>query len=950
MSGDGSRDESRSNENDSVAEPDDDSGSLPGVSRRQALVGGLATAASVGLWAVADSLHSPGVVDDVDAEDDDITIETDSSGDDCAPSGTPEVLVNQGGYDLGRTKRFTAPGVADGTTFEIEDTCYGSSLYSGTVSGEKGDFSDFDPSDPGPYRIRLDKSGRTVRSNAFRIDDHVTELTSYRNAVEFFTGSRTKWGDYAALPSDDSNYPVSRGVAWRDQDGYSFILRTLADLYMANPEATERITVDSSDVPPDLSSDAYQYKDMPTSVPSDTPEVVRLLWWGAHVYLKAGVNYSLMKTELAAFLRVYPHIDEWIPQSLYDDVKNHLFPIWDQSTGDKHYSDYYYYTDHSKDLTTTYTQVGTSKGEFPPGFSIRGNLDMYKVAQREGRSDAQTYLDAAVEQAKWIVNNLDETDPMSHKGQRMSEHVTLTGLSRLVRDYPNEAPSGTWEWIESWASEMDTLSDNLWDFRRWDLDNYWIHQELPDYPSDDTINEPGNVAGFPAPALAAANVLDETNTSLADTLRDIAQAHVDNTFGRNPTGRHFCHRATNDAEGFEGVERGWYSEYDGIGDLNGVVGVLDGSPKDAHYPDNPGAGDTGWTEGWVAFNSAWNAGLSWLTLDDSDIEILDSSGNDVEAVGSSETITVSLRVAVDNESSTNETVEAELKVDSDDWESITLTRVTVTSSTFETTVDLGSQGASDGETVSVRYGHAVFERTESVAVGSADTSAPTIPGNLSSPAQTASTVDLDWDASSDSGGSGLDHYDIYKDGDKDSQVAAGTMTTTVTGLSSNTSYDFKVVAVDGAGNESSDSNTISVSTTDSNAVVVDNDDSPGVSKTGIWKSSTFEDNYVGSDYLHDDNANKGSKSVTFTPDLDTGGDYEVYAYWNSSEDRATSVPIDIDYDVGSDTVSVDQTQNGGQYNKLGTYSFTSGTGESVTIRNDNTSDYVIADAVKFVLV
>ena len=78
MSGDGSRDEYRSNENDSIAEPDDDSGSLPGVSRRQALVGGLATAASVGLWAVADSLHSSGAVDDVDAAGDTITIETDS--------------------------------------------------------------------------------------------------------------------------------------------------------------------------------------------------------------------------------------------------------------------------------------------------------------------------------------------------------------------------------------------------------------------------------------------------------------------------------------------------------------------------------------------------------------------------------------------------------------------------------------------------------------------------------------------------------------------------------------------------------------------------------------------------------------------------------------------------------------------------------------------------------
>jgi len=74
----------------------------------------------------------------------------------------------------------------------------------------------------------------------------------------------------------------------------------------------------------------------------------------------------------------------------------------------------------------------------------------------------------------------------------------------------------------------------------------------------------------------------------------------------------------------------------------------------------------------------------------------------------------------------------------------------------------------------------------------------------------------------------------------------------------------------------------------------------------------------------------------------------VYAYWSSYSNRASTVPIDIDYDGGSDTVTVDQTQNGGQWNKLGTYTFTEGTGDSVTIRNDGTSGYVIADAVKFV--
>jgi pimeloyl-ACP methyl ester carboxylesterase len=97
-----------------------------------------------------------------------------------------------------------------------------------------------------------------------------------------------------------------------------------------------------------------------------------------------------------------------------------------------------------------------------------------------------------------------------------------------------------------------------------------------------------------------------------------------------------------------------------------------------------------------------------------------------------------------------------------------------------------------------------------------DSTAPTAPSNLSSPSHGETSVDLDWDASSDDGGSGLDHYNVYVDGSKNQEVAAGTTAATVSNLSSDTSYDFSVTAVDGAGNESSSSNTISV-TTDSSS-------------------------------------------------------------------------------------------------------------------------------------
>ena len=129
--------------------------------------------------------------------------------------------------------------------------------------------------------------------------------------------------------------------------------------------------------------------------------------------------------------------------------------------------------------------------------------------------------------------------------------------------------------------------------------------------------------------------------------------------------------------------------------------------------------------------------------------------------------------------------------------------------------------------------------------------------------------------------------------------------------------------------------------------IVDSEDSDGVSVTGTWPTSTYDSNYVGSNYRHDDDSGKGSKSVVYTPDLPTDGPYNVFLYWNSSSNRATSIPVDIDYDGGSTTVTVDQTSNGGQWNHIGTHQFTSGTGESVTVRNDGTNEFVIADAVNF---
>jgi chitinase len=99
---------------------------------------------------------------------------------------------------------------------------------------------------------------------------------------------------------------------------------------------------------------------------------------------------------------------------------------------------------------------------------------------------------------------------------------------------------------------------------------------------------------------------------------------------------------------------------------------------------------------------------------------------------------------------------------------------------------------------------------------SSDTTAPTVPGTLSSPSKTSTSVNLSWGASTDTGGSGLAGYNIYRNSTGPANPAyqtTGTATTfSASGLSPNTAYTFVVRARDGAGNVSGAGNQISVTT------------------------------------------------------------------------------------------------------------------------------------------
>jgi len=100
--------------------------------------------------------------------------------------------------------------------------------------------------------------------------------------------------------------------------------------------------------------------------------------------------------------------------------------------------------------------------------------------------------------------------------------------------------------------------------------------------------------------------------------------------------------------------------------------------------------------------------------------------------------------------------------------------------------------------------------------GSVDSTAPTVPANLRSTGATALAVALAWNASTDSGGSGLAGYNIYRGGAGPQNPAAQTVgpatAFTDAGRTANKTYTYVVRARDGAGNLSGPSNQISVTT------------------------------------------------------------------------------------------------------------------------------------------
>ncbi len=125
------------------------------------------------------------------------------------------------------------------------------------------------------------------------------------------------------------------------------------------------------------------------------------------------------------------------------------------------------------------------------------------------------------------------------------------------------------------------------------------------------------------------------------------------------------------------------------------------------------------------------------------------------------------------------------------------------------------------------------------------------------------------------------------------------------------------------------------------------DDTQG-EKTGNWIPSTVTGaQRAGSGYLHDNNANKGQVSITYTADIVETGEYEIYLLYPPNENRATNVPVTVSVAGAAKTVKVNQQNPASGRALLGKFSVPKGKLTTVTVSNADTDGHVIADGVQF---
>ncbi len=131
-----------------------------------------------------------------------------------------------------------------------------------------------------------------------------------------------------------------------------------------------------------------------------------------------------------------------------------------------------------------------------------------------------------------------------------------------------------------------------------------------------------------------------------------------------------------------------------------------------------------------------------------------------------------------------------------------------------------------------------------------------------------------------------------------------------------------------------------------NDIIVDDTEAE---KVGHWVQGSFIAGFVGQGYSHDNDEEKGTKSIRFRARLPKLGRYAIQLAFPAHANRATNTPVTVHHADGVDRIVIDQREGpeGGKKVLLGAFRFTPSTNAYVEIDNEGTNGYVIADTVQW---
>ena len=119
--------------------------------------------------------------------------------------------------------------------------------------------------------------------------------------------------------------------------------------------------------------------------------------------------------------------------------------------------------------------------------------------------------------------------------------------------------------------------------------------------------------------------------------------------------------------------------------------------------------------------------------------------------------------------------------------------------------------------------------------------------------------------------------------------------------------------------------------------------------TGPWTHSTSAGKFVGVDYLHDGDTEKGEKSIVWTLKAPASGEFELRMSYSANANRAANVPILISVNGKAKAYKVDQQQVpeiDGLFHPLDRFKLQQNDELTIHVSNKGTIGHVIADAVQ----